>query len=215
MRAKTQATLVEFVEKADEIRSGRLWQFLLRSDNEVELSFGLDGSTGCLIESEIHGPDSDALAAVLLPLRMFRQESDPISFQAVRKQLREDRGALPADVLGKVSDEFATAERQLSLVVLEASDIPAVPELAEGVTGRNGLRRPVTQQDVFKTFLYGHYAHLDEELRPRYLEWRRSPRFPFFQFVFVATASGLLCTIFNVADLLRPHIRASGNSMAP
>ena len=212
MRADNLQVLALFIEKADDLRASRFWQSFLESDRSVSLSFRVDQETDCMIETQFIGPDKEALEALLLTLRMFYQPGDSISLRSIRRRLELDSSFLSAPIREKMLGEIVSAEQQLELPVIDTTEIQTVPELVKAISGndaRDASLQSPTQRELFRTFLYGNYAHLDERLQPIYHNWRTSPRFAYFHFVFVVTVSELLCTIFNVANILREALLGS------
>lgn len=150
-------TLRLFNEKADELLSSRFFQHVTGGGAIVEWSKDQGW------DSLFVGPDDESMRALVLTLRLFMQDRDPISLRNMTTLY--DSLPLSADVTGR----FAGCRSELNAFL----DAPSQLSIAEG--------RPLTNREILHIFVYGAYAHVADFPRQTYEGIRATAFFPLFQ----------------------------------
>lgn len=193
MKLESRERLICFCEKAEQVGKGRYFARLLRGEG-VRLGFSLDPRTGHFKDMGFMGPDEEDVRALLLTMRMFCIKKDNISPERLEAMAAND----PA-----LSPHWRQRLAQARAAVEQMLEEPAAPE---------GLLHVPSPKcgDVFDTFLYGEYAHVNDLKRAQYQRWKQEPYFPLLQFCFSASAAKFICEVLSLAKAAR-HELLSGD----
>lgn len=187
MQQATRTTLELLVEKAERLNSWSFFQYFVRG-GEFSFRFRVDRQTDAMADMRYVGPspEEESLAAAVLYLRLFFQREDDFSLQRLMK-MSVDPALSPA-----WKEQFVDVCAMNQTLDSEDEVLRELPIW------------PLTQRDIFKTFLYGDMAH--HSRRERYRQWKQEPFFPLLQFIFVSAIADLLCRILNLANLSRQEL---------
>src|ERR1051325_2638857 len=138
-----------FNEKAEKLLRCSFVQKVFQKDHGFTISFG----EGQPVTVERSGADEEATDAFSLTLRFFYNKRDGISLD----QMRELYESLPIskEEKCKARDAFARYDKMLS---------SGIGSVFKGVT--------LTNWHIIETVLYGSLAHINDDKRPIYDEWR-------------------------------------------
>jgi hypothetical protein len=163
-----------FNEKVEKIRQRGYMKYIGEGGRIAWAgSFGSGGRA----ESKAIGPDADQVESLLLTMRFFGQNNEPMSIKNV------------ADAYSRLSlsswirDQFDMIRADLNVML----DLP---------TQIAWKGHPVTHGDVYYTFLYGEHAHSNPDKQALYKEWQKSEIFGAFEFTFHATLVNYLHKVF-------------------
>lgn len=151
-----------FNEKAARLLS--LSFFSKALDSGAIISF--QKSTGW--DSVFVGPDEESIEALVLTLRLFMQDNEPISLKNVR-------GLYTTHFRPALATDFADhcARLNASLNALSGLSIEDT--------------RRLTYRDVLEIFVYGSYAHTNPGRRRSFESLRTTAFFPLFQQALIST----------------------------
>ena len=154
MTAQALNHLKEFVALVDHLNERRLAKNLLSGSIKVQWQ-------GNWQNVEIVNFDEDDCMAFLLSCRMLVQNNEKISIKCVADIVAE------SDFPAAIKDAVWADQFRLNLTLYEECPI-AAPGHAEALTN----------WEVFRTFLWGAYAHrcMNPELRERFLLWQTLPQ---------------------------------------
>ena len=155
-------TLRLFNEKVDRLLS--LSFFSKASDSGAIVEFTRNAGW----DSVFAGPDEESIEALVLTLRLFMQDNEPIS-------LRNMRSLNAAHLPEGLGQEFIDHCRRLNMSLDSASML----SIEEG--------RQLTHRDILEIFVYGAYAHTNPQRRRTFEGLRTTAFFPIFQQRLVAT----------------------------
>lgn len=170
-------TLELFNDKADQLLSSEFFAQVRGGGAIVEFN----RESGW--EAIYVGPDDQSTSALVLRLRLFIQDRDGISF----RRLAGLYSSLP--VSAAVKQEFDTHRSRLNAFLDSES------RLAISDDG------PLTYGEILKIFVYGEYAHLDQQ--QTFAEIRTTPFFPLFQNCLVDAVVALARSISAVQQTNR------------
>jgi hypothetical protein len=114
-------------------------------------------------ESIFVGPDEESIEALVLTLRMFMQDNDRISLRKMRElyqalSVSPDLGQTFSSICAELNS-FLDSDTNLSI--------------EEG--------RQLSHREILKVFVYGTYAHTNEDLHGIFTGIRSTAFFPIFQ----------------------------------
>lgn len=155
-------TLRLFNEKVDRLLSLSFFAKAMDSGAIVEFT----RNTGW--DSVFVGPDEESIEALVLTLRLFMQDNEPIS-------LRNMRSLYDAHLPSALGVDFGDHCKRFNLSLDSASML----SIEEG--------RQLTHRDILEIFAYGAYAHTNPQRRRTFEGLRTTAFFPLFQQTLVAT----------------------------
>lgn len=157
-----EETLRLFNEKVDRLLSLSFFAKALDAGAIVEFSRNAGW------DSVFVGPDEESIEALVLTLRLFMQDNEPIS-------LRNMRSLYSTHLPEALRIEFIDHCTHFN----EALDSDSMLSIEEG--------RQLTHRDIREIFVYGAYAHTNPQRRRTFQDLRTTAFFPIFQQVLVAT----------------------------
>jgi hypothetical protein len=134
--------LQHFISKADDAYQSR---FAKEVQQPISVSVKFNVAEGIATSSRT-GPDEEAVKSVLLTLRFFCQDNEPISLRNMASFV----AGLP--VSQKHKDDFAAIRNEFN-AYLDRPNGPPQFHIGGHV---------VTNREIFEAFLYGKYAHLTQ-----------------------------------------------------
>lgn len=150
-------TLELFDEKAVELLSSRF--FVEARGGGAIVEFKKDSGW-----EAIHvGPDDESTRSLVLTLRLFMLNKDPISLQNMDKLYR----SLPLS--DELTHEFTRRRNELN-AFLDSDSRLAIAE-----------DRQLSHREILDIFVYGAYAHVRPRYRQIFEDIRTTPFFPLFQ----------------------------------
>ncbi|MDP1571496.1 MAG: hypothetical protein Q8L86_15995 [Vicinamibacterales bacterium] len=177
MTPVAKQTLHRFIEKANRLQEVSFFSRSIPVGAGVEF----DSETRAW-EQQFWGPDDEATEAVVLTLRFFIQDNEPISLRNMR----------------------ALYERELPSHPLADSVEVACAGLNEWLDDRTSLSiaetRFLTYRDVLEIFVYGAYAHMNERRRKQFEDIRATPFFSLFRLNLLFTLQRLAQAVWAVRD---------------
>ncbi len=189
MKPETREILSRFCEKAEQIGAGRYFTGLMQGEG-VMFGFRSNQHTNQFIDMEFVGPDEEDLRALLLTVRMFCIKRDCIS---------------PESIEALAANDPALSEGWRQHLVATRVAVDQMMQEPAGY-GQAALDPNLTRGDVFDTFLYGEYAHMNEGKRELYQKWKQSPCFPLLQFTFSSTVGAFVCEILGLSEASRQEL---------
>ncbi len=145
--------LQRFCAKVQELEDMRF----LRQARSTGIKFRMEWDRGGPMTQTRHGPDEESVKAFLLTLRFFLQDNEPTSIRKIAKLVQIS--GVRQDLKDRFEDERNALNRHLD----SSGNVNVV---ASGHT--------YTRRDVLYTFLYGLYAHHNEQYALRLKLWRSS-----------------------------------------
>lgn len=131
------------------------------------------------VKAERRGADEEATAALVLTLRFFLQPRDGIQIEEIVSLYQEL--PIPQEDKHCVLENFKSHVKML--------DAPTAVVLA--VDGEE-----ITNRAVLETFMYGCFAHSNEDKRSKYLLWQSTPIRLFFDDTFEYVVCEVLRYVF-------------------
>ena len=147
--------LTIFVESVDEVLDSHFVKQAAQGGLMSESTWSKEG----VLTQERVGPELDAVKALLLTVRMFSQPNDPTSFENISTMV----STMP--VSQTLKDRFDTSVTNFN------SYLDSPPPIGFSV------ERADTQRSIFKTFLYGSFAHTTPSKRRRLKAWKASSEY--------------------------------------
>ncbi len=148
-------TLDVFIESADELGKSSF----LKQASDGGISTSIFSSDGRILAFDRLGPDHEAVRALLLTIRFFRQNNET-SISNIAAML----SSLP--VAEELRSQFTTSREHFNAYL----DGPPAITFPEGIGAE-------TNRAIFDTFLYGRFAHANRDKRRRVKKWERQPYF--------------------------------------
>lgn len=183
MKKETREALELFVEKTQELKNGRFAEYVKK--NGVTLNISIVETEA--VEFSLDIPDTEAIKALLLTLRFFFQNNEPISLYNVQKLVNGP----------DLSDPDLSADWKAQYTVTRS-------EINNHLRANTPLyiqkeNRNVTRQEIWDAFIWGHYAHSGK--REEYLRWKGHGLFPFIRFEFIETLMAFQEGIEYIAEM--------------
>lgn len=157
-----EETLRLFNEKVERLLS--LSFFAKALDSGAIVEFTRNGGW----DTVFVGPDEESIEALVLTLRLFMQDNEPIS-------LRNMRSLYAAHLPEGLGRDFVDHCRRFNVSLDSASML----SIEEG--------RQLTYRDILEIFVYGTYAHTNPQRRRTFEGLRTTTFFPIFQQTLVTT----------------------------
>jgi len=180
-----------FNEKAALLRESNLVKFF---HEQKRISVHLAVHSGKESTIDMTDPDPEAIDSVILNLRFFVQPKDGCTF----KQLM--------DIYSKLEISEELKERSIN------SYNAWKKFLASKISITIDNHTP-SHNEIFKTFLYGRYAHADPEPRRIYKEWEgRKYLFPFYKLEFIIILAHIL-GIINYFSKINEEVIARARNL--
>jgi hypothetical protein len=167
-----------FNEKIEVLRQGRFVPQVFQPDHRVSLHFGHDRP----LTTEKCGADQEAVLALATTLRFFVQERDGVNLDQIAGLYE----SLP------VEDRAKTSARVAADGLKRYLDSPS----GMGLDGEN-----LTNRRIFEVFMYGGIAHANDDKRPEYEKWIRSPIAQVLQWHFEDIAAHLVQIIVSFYEM--------------
>ncbi len=163
-----------FNEKAEELLSSTFTKKVLEEGTGVTLHWNWETEEE-KTNFERRGPNKEDIKAFLLDYRFFIQDNDRSSFRNLKKLYSSDL------LKAKFETRFDSARDALNSLL----DSPSI------LTESNG-ENP-TQRKITDTFIYGGFAHANEDKEQLFKEWQGIPHFfPLIENEFVSTLIKIL-----------------------
>lgn len=140
-----------------------------------ETGFHISWKRGEGFETVLKYAGDDALRSFVLTIRFFVQNNDDISLQKIKEIYDE--------LEDKIKREYNYLRDSLNDYLDSNTHIIY-----------NGEK--LTRKKVFKTFLYGHLAHLNKEKRRLYANWKKIPP------LFVSIKNQFLIILYDFLNVL-------------
>ncbi len=176
-------TLQLFNEKTAKLQRLRFTQYMLEHG---KISFTISGQQtdeGFVNTIERHGPDEEMIDAVVLTLRFFIQNNEPISLCNMGKLYDK----LP--VRSELVEQYRDARRKIN-------------ELLDSETYLNLYGKQITLRDMQDIIIYGDLSHVKPKKRAVYESWMQHAIVPpmiFNEFcALLYSFIGLLCRIGRI-----------------
>lgn len=144
--------LTEFNARAAELRESRFSQVIFTTETTVRIHY----TSGAGITTTSSGPDDEAVKALVLTLRFFKEKKERISVLAM-SELYED---LP--IPEELKQEWRTNRIAFNKMLDEETFITE-----DGIVP--------TQRRILEVFLYGKLAHMNEERYETHRMWLNIP----------------------------------------
>ena len=178
MKQESRDLMGLFVKKA-KIVSKSLW---LKSVNEQGMKFAVEwAADNPAISYDIVRPDDEFLRALILTLRMFQQNNDPVSLGNMAKLL-DDPG---------ISENWKTYFRWGRKLINDfLNGLPIFEIIIHGHT--------LTAREIIDTIVYGEHAHSTSDKLETIAHWKSYG--PLYEFILAASdnAIGLFATRIGI-----------------
>ena len=178
-----------FLESVDELNSS--WFVKQVLDNGINATVTLlpDGTT----EGDVVAPERDAIKAALLTLRFFIQSNTELSS------------------VGNVAQIIAHSDLNVDAALVAEYEATRA-ELNTYLSGAPPVQFPAqfnatTREIIYRTILYGRFAHADIAKRKQALAWEVDPVCPLIRTEFLTIAMDFINFVDRLAQTLR-KIRA-------
>ncbi len=182
-KEKAIKALELFNEKAEELLSSTFTKKVLEEGTGVTLEWNWDTEEE-KTNFERRGPNKEDIKAFLLDYRFFIQDNERSSFRNLKELYSSNF------LKAKFETRFDSARDELNRFL----DSPSILNKSNG-------ENP-TQREITDTFIYGGFAHANEEKAQLFKAWQRIPHFfPLIENEFVSSLAKTLSIIDYIKKL--------------